>query len=59
MIKKQSKIFITGHKGLVGSSLYTLLKAKGYRNLIVASRNKLDLLDNKSVENFIKKKKLK
>jgi len=58
MINKQSKIFITGHKGLVGSSLYTLLKAKGYRNLIVASRNKLDLLDNKSVENFIKKKKV-
>ena len=58
MLKKKSNIFVTGHKGLVGSSFYTFLKAKGYRNLIVASRNKLDLLDNKSVENFIKKKKV-
>tara|TARA_Y100000816_G_scaffold292540_1_gene288481 strand:- start:5181 stop:6140 length:960 start_codon:yes stop_codon:yes gene_type:complete len=58
MINKQSKIFITGHKGLVGSSLYNLLKSKGYKNLIVAGRNKLDLLDNKSVEKFIKKKKV-
>jgi GDP-L-fucose synthase len=58
MINKQSKIFITGHKGLVGSSLYTLLKAKGYKNLIVADRYKLDLLDKKGVENFIKNKKV-
>jgi len=33
MINKNSKIFITGHKGLVGSSLYSLLQKKGYKNL--------------------------
>jgi len=58
MINKNSKIFITGHKGLVGSSLYSLLQKKGYKNLIIRNRNQLDLLDTKKVENFFKKKKL-
>ena len=57
MINKNSKIFITGHKGLVGSSLYSLLRTKGYKNLIIRNRNQLDLLDTKKVENFFKKKK--
>ena len=56
MINKNSKIFITGHKGLVGSSLYSLLQKKGYKNLIIRNRNQLDLLDTKKVENFFKKK---
>ena len=59
MINKHSKIFITGHKGLVGSSVYSLLKKKGYRNIIIASRKELNLLDTKKVEQFFKKKKLK
>ena len=50
MINKHSKIFITGHKGLVGSSVYSLLKKKGYRNIIIASRKELNLLDTKKVE---------
>jgi len=58
MISKNSKIFITGHGGLVGSSFYLLLKKKGYKNLITASRNKLNLLDRKKVELFFKKKKI-
>lgn len=58
MINKNSKIFITGHKGLVGSSIYLLLKNKGYKKIFIASKNKLNLLNKKKVENFFKVKKI-
>ena len=58
MINKNSKIFIAGHKGLVGSSVYSLLRNKGYKKIFVASKNKLNLLDKKKVENFFKVKKI-
>ena len=58
MISKNSKIFITGHGGLVGSSLYLMLKKRGYKNLIIASRSQLNLLDKKKVELFFKRKKI-
>ena len=59
MIKKNDKIFIAGHNGLVGSAIYRLLKKKKYKNVIVENRKKLDLFDQKKVENFLKKKKPK
>ena len=46
-MKKSDNIFIAGHKGLVGSSIFRLLKKKGYKNLIVVNRKKLDLRDSK------------
>ena len=49
---KDSKIFIAGHKGLVGSSILALLQAQGYTNLITKTRQELNLLDGGSVENF-------
>ena len=55
MINKHSKIFITGHKGLVGSSVYSLLEKKGYKNLIIA-KERINLIDTKKVEQFLKKK---
>jgi GDP-L-fucose synthase len=58
MINKNSKIFITGHKGLVGSSILKLLKNKGYKNLITIDKKKINLLDTKKVSNFIKVKKI-
>ena len=58
MINKNSKIFISGHKGLVGSSVYSLLKNKGYKKIFVASKNKLNLLNKKKVENFLKVNKI-
>ena len=58
MINKNSKIFIAGHKGLVGSSVYSLLKNKGYKKIFVANKNKLNLLNKKKVENFFKVKKI-
>jgi len=59
MIKKKSKIFIAGHKGLVGSSIIRRLKDKGYKNLLYADRSQLDLTNQSKVFNFLKKKKTK
>ena len=51
-LSKENKIFITGHKGMVGSSIYRLFKKKGFKNLITKTKDQLDLTDQKSVENF-------
>jgi GDP-L-fucose synthase len=55
---KNSKIFIAGHNGLVGSAVFRNLKQRGYKNLIVISKKKLDLKNSKKVEVFFKKKKI-
>ena len=57
MIKLSSKIYVAGHNGLVGSSIVRKLKEKGYRNIIVSSRKKLNLLNQLDVLKFLKKKK--
>ena len=57
MINYNSRIFVTGHKGLVGSAIYRKLIVKGYKNLIIADRKKLDLRDQKKVIKFLKIKK--
>ena len=59
MIKLNSKIFIAGHEGLVGSAIYRKLKIKGYRNIIIADRKKLDLTDQNKVIKFLKAKNYK
>ena len=56
MIKNNSKIFLAGHRGLVGSAIKRKLYEAGYRNIITATRNLLDLTNQRKVENFIKKK---
>ena len=58
MLKKQDPIFITGHTGLVGSSILRRLKYFGYKNIITISSKKLDLRDQKKVFSFFKKKKI-
>ena len=57
MIKKKSKIFIAGHKGLVGSAIYRKLKENGYTNLIIADRKNLDLTSQIDVIKFLQIKK--
>ena len=57
-MNKNSKIFIAGHNGLVGSAVYRNLKDKGYKNLIVISKKKLDLKNHLKVNLFLKKKKI-
>ena len=58
MISSNSRIFITGHKGLVGSAIYNLLKKKKFKKLIIVDRKKLNLLNTKKVYNFVKKNKV-
>lgn len=56
-ISKKSKIYISGHNGLVGSALVRRLKNTGYDNLIYATRTELDLLDRSKVDAFLNKNK--
>lgn len=51
---KNSKIYIAGHKGLVGSAIHRDLIKKGYKNLVLRTREELDLTDCTAVEEFFK-----
>ena len=57
MINFNSKIYIAGHNGLVGSAILKKLRLKGYKDIIFKDRNKLDLKDQKKVFQFLKKSK--
>lgn len=57
MISKQSKIYIAGHKGMVGSAIWRQLEEKGYQNLIGKSSKDLDLRDQNAVMSFLKSEK--
>jgi len=57
MINLQSKIYVAGHKGLVGSAIVRQLKKKGYKKIIFEDRSKLDLTNQLKVLKFLKKKK--
>ena len=56
MIEKNSKIFVAGHNGLVGSAIVRKLKEKGFKNILTINRSKLDLTNQSRVMNFLKKK---
>ena len=49
---KQSKIYVAGHRGLVGSAIWNSLKAKGYTNLVGRTHAELDLMDGVAVRQF-------
>ena len=55
MIKLNSKIYVAGHNGLVGSAIVRELKRKGYQNILVASKKKLDLTNQSNVLKFLQK----
>ena len=57
MININSKVFIAGHNGMLGSSILRELKKKGYKKLITIDKKKLDLRDQNAVRKFIKNKK--
>ncbi len=57
MIKKSDKIYIAGHRGMVGSACWRALEAEGYTNLVGKTSKELDLRDQKAVEDFIKAEK--
>ena len=54
---KLAKIYVAGHRGLVGSALCKVLQQKGYTNLIYHTHAELDLTDQKAVESFFAKEK--
>lgn len=56
-MKKNSKIYVAGHRGLTGSAIVRQLKKAGYRNIVCRTREELDLFDAKAVANFFKKEK--
>lgn len=53
-IAKDAKIFVAGHKGMVGSAIVRNLQAKGYTNILTQTRQELDLLDQKAVLAYLK-----
>jgi GDP-L-fucose synthase len=56
-MNKDSKIYIAGHKGLVGSALWNKLFSKGYSNLLGKTIEKLDLMNQQAVADFFQKEK--
>ena len=56
-LDKNSKIYIAGHNGLVGSAIWNNLKARGYNNLVGRSHKELDLTNQQDVKDFFEKEK--
>jgi GDP-L-fucose synthase len=59
MISKKDKLFLAGHNGMVGGAVLKYLKKKGYKNILIENKNKLDLTQFSKVNNYLKKKKPK
>jgi GDP-L-fucose synthase len=57
IMEKTSKIYIAGHRGLVGSAMLRCLQAKGYTNIITKTHAELDLLNQQSVHTFFEQEK--
>jgi len=57
-MNKNSKIYIAGHRGLVGSAILKNLESKGYTNLVYRTHKELDLLDSNAVAEFFQSEKL-
>ena len=58
MINLNSKIYVAGHNGLVGSAILRKLKSSGYKNLIFINKKNLDLTHQTKVYNYLKKQSL-
>ncbi len=56
-MEKNAKIYIAGHRGLIGSAIVRRLQSDGYKNLILKTHNELDLLDQQAVINFFASEK--
>ncbi|NSW45090.1 MAG: GDP-L-fucose synthase [Bacteroidales bacterium] len=56
-MEKHEKIYVAGHRGMVGSAIVRKLQALGYNNIITASHQELDLLQQQQVERFFKTQK--
>tara|TARA_B100001057_G_scaffold163125_1_gene163769 strand:+ start:29 stop:628 length:600 start_codon:yes stop_codon:yes gene_type:complete len=58
-INKKTKIYLAGHRGMVGSAILRILKSKGYKNIILKTSAELNLLDQNKTFKFLKKIKPK
>ena len=56
-MEKNSKIFVAGHRGMVGSAIYRKLQKEGYQNLVTRTSNELDLRDQQAVADFFAQEK--
>ena len=56
-MKPDSRIYIAGHRGLVGSAIHRAMTQQGYTNLLLRTRDELDLLNTNAVNNFFAKEK--
>jgi len=56
-MKKSSKIFVAGHRGMVGSAIHRKLQELGYNNLVLKTSKELDLTRQSEVEDFFKTEK--
>lgn len=56
-MEKHSRIFVAGHNGLAGSAILRRLQAEGFNNLVLRSRQELDLIDQAAVERFFELEK--
>ncbi|MFZ2449512.1 MAG: GDP-L-fucose synthase [Methylovulum miyakonense] len=57
VINQSTKIFVAGHKGLVGSAIIRNLHSKDYQNIVTRTRQELDLMDKAEVERFFYQEK--
>jgi len=56
-MEKNSKIYVAGHMGLVGSAIIRKLKTAGYNNIIIKTKQELDLTEQSKINEFFKKEK--
>lgn len=54
MLRKDAKIYVAGHKGMVGSAIVRILEKRGYTNILTHTRQELDLLDQRAVLSYLK-----
>ena len=57
MVDKQSRVFIAGHRGLVGSAIHRVMAARGFSQIITRTRDELDLLDQAATAAFFTREK--
>jgi GDPmannose 4,6-dehydratase len=56
-ISRQSRVYVAGHRGMVGSAIHRKLQQEGFKNVVVASSKDLDLRDQHAVNNFFEEQK--
>ena len=57
-MKKNTRIYVAGHRGMVGSAIFSRLQAEGYPNLVTRTHEELDLTDQPAVQDFFQKERV-